>query len=75
MIKHWLTGGILAALMLGLAQPALAQDDELAAKKAKKLAEPFLKSSAWHTDYDEALAAAAKSGKLIFAYFTRSYAP
>ncbi len=36
----------------------------------KKLQSPFLKKIEWIRDYDKAKAAAAKSGKLIFAYFT-----
>lgn len=43
-------------------------------KKAKKLAEPFMAAAAWITDYDKAREEANTTGKLIFAYFTRSYA-
>ena len=62
---------ILGAL---LATPALAQDG-LVAKKEAKLAEAWVKNATWILDYEEAQAAAAKAGKPIFAYFTRSYAP
>lgn len=68
----------LAALLLALGVlPSAAQsaDEELQARLEKKLAEPFLKRAAWHLDYDEALEAAQESGKPIFLYFTRSYAP
>ena len=41
----------------------------------KKLAGAWVKNAAWITDLDEAKASATKSGKQIFAYFTRSYAP
>lgn len=44
-------------------------------KRDKKLASEFLKKSAWTTDYDKAREEAKKSGKPIFAYFTRSYSP
>ena len=44
-------------------------------KRDRKLKLPFLKKAAWLTDYDEALAEGKKSGKLLFAYFTRSYSP
>ena len=39
------------------------------------MAKEFVKNAAWVTDYDKAKEQAAKDGKLIFAYFTRSYAP
>lgn len=55
---------------------ATAQDDqaELKAKLTKKLNEPWVTKAAWNTDYDKAREASKKSGKPIFAYFTRSYA-
>jgi hypothetical protein len=74
----------IAALMLGLAMPVIgqsanAQDDDRAAKMQenfdKKMAKPFLKNAIWETDYDKAMKTAATDGKLIFAYFTRSYSP
>jgi hypothetical protein len=53
-----------------------AQDQaELAAKRDQKLESEFLKFADWITDYAEARAVAAETGKPIFAYFTRSYAP
>jgi len=71
--------GIAAAalLVLGLGAPALAQDggSALEKKRDEKLAEPWVKAGGWITDYDKALAESKKSGKLIFGYFTRSYAP
>lgn len=69
---------VLGALALGtLAGLASGQDDQadLKAKKEKKLASEFLKKAAWTLDFDAAKAAAKKGDKLIFAYFTRSYAP
>jgi len=54
-------------------RPQPTQQD-LVAKRAEKLAKDFLKKADWITDYDQARAAAKKSDKLIFAYFTRSYA-
>jgi hypothetical protein len=54
---------------------AQGQDQEqLKSKLEQKLAAPFLKNAPWILDFDEAKAAAKKSGKRIFAYFTRSYA-
>ncbi|MBK8976813.1 MAG: hypothetical protein IPM29_12920 [Planctomycetes bacterium] len=39
----------------------------------EKLASPFLRHADWTTDYDDALAAAAREDRLIFAYFTTAY--
>jgi len=61
-------------LLLGLAAAARAQDTP-EEKRDRKLALPFLKKAPWITDYDKALEESRKSGKAIFAYFTRSYAP
>ena len=41
----------------------------------KKLELPFLEKANWITDYDKARAIAKKEKKLIFTYFTRSFAP
>lgn len=67
-----LSGGLLA-LSLD-AQQTLGQD-ELISRREAKLAEPFIKNADWITDYDQALAKAKQSGKPIFAYFSRSFAP
>jgi hypothetical protein len=48
--------------------------EELKAQLEKKLSGDWLKNADWHTDLDAAKAAAKESGKLIFAYFSRSYA-
>jgi hypothetical protein len=61
-------GGALHATAADPDQKALAQ------KRNDKLASPFLKKAPWLTDYDKARAEGRKTGKLIFAYFTRSYA-
>lgn len=61
---------VLAGLLLPLAaeaQDAAPTQDELL---AAKLASPFLQQAAWFTDWDAALAAAAKRQQLVFAYFT-----
>ena len=53
-----------------------AQDQEiLKAKREKKLAKEVFKNAPWATDYDAARKQAKKEGKLIVAYFTRSYSP
>ncbi|HYC77814.1 MAG TPA: hypothetical protein VEI02_09320 [Planctomycetota bacterium] len=67
-----------AVLCLGAAGLAPAQQsksqEELVKLRDEKLQKEFLKKADWTTDYDAAKARAMKEGKLIFAYFTRSYA-
>ncbi len=66
-----------AVALLLLAGPAYAQaPDQEAMKKNldKKLASPFFKIAPWILDYDEAKKASKERERLIFAYFTRSYA-
>ena len=63
-----------AVLLAFLSVPALAED-AMVVNFEKKMAKEFLKNAAWVTDYDKAKEQAAKDGKLIFAYFTRSYSP
>ena len=68
-----------AGLLLLPGAPALAQGsgaaESLQERYDKKVKKGFIKKIAWEQDYDEARKTAAESGKLIFAYFTRSYAP
>lgn len=53
-----------------------AQDQEsLIQKRDAKLAEDWVGNASWTTNFEAALAEAKSSGKLVFAYFTRSYAP
>jgi hypothetical protein len=68
---------LIPILTLAAAVPLTAQDDQTAliAKRAKKLKSSFLAKNAWFTDFDKACAAAKKSKRTMFAYFTRSYAP
>ena len=49
--------------------------EELVKKRSEKLKSKFITNAAWFTDYDKARAEAKKGNKLIFGYFTRSYAP
>jgi hypothetical protein len=63
----------IALALVALAPALLAQS--LQEKLDAKLQEPFAKNCAWVLDYDDALAQAKASGKLILGYFTRSYAP
>ena len=66
----------IALLVLAAPIAARAQQDQDQMKKnlEHKLEQPFLKNATWVLDFDEAKAASKKSGKPIFAYFTRSYA-
>ena len=60
-----MTGVLLAAMCV----------QSLEERRDKKLKDPFLSKASWITDYDKAREASRKTGKLIFAYFTRSYSP
>ncbi len=51
-----------------------AAQESMESRLEKKLKSPFLSKAAWITDYDKAREESRKTGKLIFAYFTRSYA-
>ncbi len=58
------------------AKPAAGlSQEELHRLRDEKVALPVFKQCPWSFDYDAARAAAKAPGKLIFAYFTRSYAP
>jgi hypothetical protein len=59
--------------LLALATIVSAQDME--SRLEEKLAKDFIKNADWEMDFDAAKAKAKESGKLIFAYFTRSYSP
>jgi hypothetical protein len=67
-----------ALLVAFLASPARTEEKdsqaELRDKYEKKIALPFVAHGGWIIDYDAALAKAKAEGKLLFAYFTRSYA-
>ncbi|HEX9793154.1 MAG TPA: hypothetical protein VGC54_04145 [Planctomycetota bacterium] len=47
---------------------------ELIDLAAAKLAKDFIPFGGWVTDYDQARARAKQEGKVLFVYFTRSYA-
>lgn len=67
---------VLAATLTLLAAPAArGQEEGLEEKKAEKLKSEFLKKADWILDYDKAREESKKSGKPIFALFSRSYAP
>ncbi|MDA1259263.1 MAG: hypothetical protein O3A20_01430 [Planctomycetota bacterium] len=61
-------------LLSGVASAQQDYDQNLMkANLETKVQKEFVAFGGWITDYDEARARAAKEGKLIFAYFTRSY--
>jgi len=62
----------LVALLL-LAGGVAAQD--LRAALEEKLKSPFVSRVAWVQDYTAALQAAKEKDRVVFAYFTRSFAP
>ncbi|MHC4972125.1 MAG: hypothetical protein ACYTG3_07320 [Planctomycetota bacterium] len=61
------------AMLLAFSATAYAQS--LEERLEAKLKKPFLKNAAWVHDFAEAKGKAKEQGKVIFAYFTRSYAP
>lgn len=76
-MKAWkrAAAAMVPALLLATQASAQGSQEDLAARRDKKLKSAFLQKADWITDYDKARARAKQSGKLIFAYFTRSYAP
>jgi len=62
-------------LALLLAFSATAYGQSMEERLAAKLKKPFLKNAAWVHDFAEAKRKAKAENKVIFAYFTRSYAP
>ncbi len=62
---------LLAALLP--AQNTKSQE-ELKQQRTEKLAKEVFTKATWMTDYDKARETAKKEGKLLFTYFTRSYA-
>lgn len=68
----------LSPILFALGAAALsAQDDldALRAAKGKKFDSEFLQLADWHTEFSAVRSAAGDSGKLVLAYFSRSYAP
>lgn len=58
-----------------LAQGVSAQQAELQKKYEEKISKSWFTKGGWTDDYAAARARAKKEGKVIFAYFTRSYSP
>jgi len=60
-----------------VAAPAQTQEptqQELVAKRDEKMGLEVFKQAPWTFDFDQARADAKQQGKLIFTYFSRSYA-
>ncbi|NUN50685.1 MAG: hypothetical protein HUU15_17905 [Candidatus Brocadiae bacterium] len=74
-----MTKTVLPALALSILSALTAtagpSQEELIKKRDKKLGEAWVTKQPWFTDYAKAKAEAAKSGKIIFTYFSRSYSP
>lgn len=64
---------LLATLLPAQNRPQPSQDD-LKTLRKEKMAKPVFQKAAWVTDYDKAREQAKKENKLLFTYFTRSYA-
>ena len=65
----------LATLSVGCSKPGPLSLEALQGKLDAKLQSAFVKNAAWITEASKAKEIAAKTGKLIFVYITRSYAP
>ena len=66
---------IAGALVLTVALSATAGAQSNEDKYKKKLEKEFVSNIEWVTSLEKAQDAAAAQNKLIFGYFTRSYAP
>ena len=74
-IPRLVFAGLVSASLLVSGVGAQISQEEFQTRKEAKLAEEWLAKADWVMDYDQAKADAAKQGKRILAYFTRSYAP
>jgi hypothetical protein len=72
-VRIWKGPALALAMAAGIASTASAQSME--EKRDQKLKSAFLSKAAWNTDFAKACEESKKSGKAIFAYFTRSYSP
>ena len=75
-IDRFLSGSLAAGLLLVPALSAQGSSQvDLKRKYEEKLSHEFVDFGGWITDYDEARAKAKAEGKVLFVYFSRSYAP
>ncbi len=70
MLKRCIVSMSLLLLFTGAAQ-----GQSLEEKLEEKLAKEFMKKIEWNLTLDEAMKKSKETGKPIFGYFTRSYAP
>jgi len=66
---------VLLALLLPAVHTQATPPEVLRQRFADKLASPFLRLAAWHTDLRAAEREAARDGKLILVHCTRSFVP
>ncbi len=66
---------LLATISSALVAQEKNPQESLLEKHASKLKKEFLSRVTWEGSFDSAMTKAKKEGKLILAYFTRSYAP
>ena len=64
---------LLASLLPAQNRPQPSQED-LKKLRSEKLAKEVFKKAPWVLDFDQAREQAKKEHKLLFTYFTRSYA-
>ncbi len=77
MLKSTWAGAVIfgsLAFLPTLPAQGMRSQDELISEREKKLAKPVFQRANWLFDYDEARQQAKKQGKLLFTYFTRSFA-
>ncbi len=66
--------GVAAMAATAAARQQPPTQEQLIERRDAKLKAAFLTKASWITDFDKAREESKKSGNLIFAYFTRSYA-
>jgi len=64
-----------AVLVPGLSAQRTYDQEKMAANFAEMQTHSWYTGGGWITDFNEAKARSKKTGKPIFAYFTRTYAP
>lgn len=64
-----------SALCLLTLLAVAAAEDAFEERLAQKLGKPFARNAAWVHGFAEAKKLAAEKDRVIFAYFSRSYAP
>ena len=77
MAKTWIVGvaGAIGTAALVLMPCCLPAQGSLEDRKKASLRKPFLANAPWVSSLERAKADARETGKLIFGYFSRSYAP